>query len=564
MPVVDGFGTAVNNVPPMVLLWPFLLAAGLYLVLRWVIRAPGGGTTALTVSQHALWIGVIGWLASSLQAAGQAGILPAGNGLPSLITPTSILGALAWPVLGCLAVHAVGQLSYPGPQRQRRSAVLEVRRVRDFLPRGLAWTVAAIFAGAALQIGYVAGLPAYDAVPYGTLQEGPDGFRSVGGDGRIQGWVLAACLGAAWLVLALGTVLVLKLISHRRQLEALDAAGNDVLRTIAMNRLLRTVATMAAGLGAVAGNFAARPDPASNASGWTNTAGIAGLVVLLAMWAWAPPKLASARPAGRTGPTTESPAAAHPATRLTVSLGAAMGIAPAAVAALGLFVPGFLMPGSAFPGHPAVLVALIAVAVLVVSAAGELLLRRNYVSPGMPKSWPQQVVSTALLTTAIVAVMLLTAVTVLTAAGEGKLREAGLSGPGSLAVGPPAWLIAAAATVAVGLAAILPVAVARARGSISTDVPGLDAALRAITVHRVVRTWAAYCTAQVGVLLMTESMAWPPLLGMQPPTWDAPWQPAVVAGAMLAAAGVVIAVIPVKGFARTPAAAAKPLRAGAQ
>lgn len=105
MPVVDGSGTAVNNVPPMVLLWPFLLAAGLDLVLRWVIRAQGGGTTAL--------------------------------------------GVLAWPVLGCLAVHAVGQLSYPGPQRPRRSAVLEVRRVRDFLPRGLAWTVAAIFAAAA-------------------------------------------------------------------------------------------------------------------------------------------------------------------------------------------------------------------------------------------------------------------------------------------------------------------------------------------------------------------------------------------------------------------------------
>jgi hypothetical protein len=564
MPVVDGFGPAVNNVPPMVLLWPFLLAAGLYLVLRWVIRAPGGGTTALTVSQHALWIGVIGWLASSLQAAGQAGILPAGNGLPSLITPTSILGALAWPVLGCLAVHAVGQLSYPGPQRQRRSAVLEVRRVRDFLPRGLAWTVAAIFAGAALQIGYVAGLPAYDAVPYGTLQEGPDGFRPAGGDGRIQGWVLAACLGAAWLALALGTALVLKLISHRRQLEALDAGDNDVLRTIAMNRLLRTVATVAAGLGAVAGNFAARPDPAGNAAGWTNTAGIAGLVVLLVMWAWAPPKLSSARSAGRMGVTTESPAGAHPATRLTVSLGAAMGLAPVVVAALGLLVPGLLMPGSAFPGQPAVLVALIAVAVLLVCAAGELLLQRNHVSPGMPKTWPRQVVSPAMLTTAIVAVVLLTTVTVLTAAGEGKLREAGVLGAGSNAAGPSAWMISAAAKMAVMLFAILPVAAARTRGSISTDILGLDAALRAITVHRVVRTVAAYCTAQCGVLLMAQSMAWPPVLGMQPATWDATWQPAVFAGALLAATGVLIAVIPVKGFARAPAARAESVREGAQ
>ncbi|MEO8283156.1 MAG: hypothetical protein ABI568_07085, partial [Pseudarthrobacter sp.] len=494
----------------------------------------------------------------------QAGIRPASNSLPALITPTSILGALAGPVLGCLAVHAVGQLSYPGPQRPRRSAVLEVRRVRDFLPRGLAWTVAAIFAGAALQIGYVADLPAYNAVRYGSFQEGPDGFRPVGGDGRIQGWVLAACLGAAWLALALGTALVLKLISHRRQLEALGAADNDVLRTVAMNRLLRTVATVAAGLGAVAGNFAARPDPASNASGWTNTAGIAGLVVLLAMWAWAPPKLASAQSAGRAGPTTESPAGAHPATRLTVSLGAALGLAPVAVAALGLFVPGFLMPGSAFPGQPAVLVALIAVAVLLVCGAGELLLQRNYVSPGMPKTWPRQVASPALLTTAIVAAVLLTSVTVLTATGEWKLREAGVFGPGGIAVGPSAWVIAAAATVAVGVIAIVPVAAARTRGSISTDIPGLDAALRAITVHRVVRTLAAYCTAQAGVLLMTDSMAWPPLLGMQPTTWDATWQPAVIAGALLAAAGVVIAVIPVKGFARTPAVPAKSVREGAQ
>ena len=168
------------------------------------------------------------------------------------------------------------------------------------------------------------------------------------------------------------------------------------------------------------------------------------------------------------------------------------------------------------------------------------------------------------LTTAIVAAVLLTSVTVLTARGEWKLREDGVFGPGGMAVGPSAWVIAAAATVAVGLIAILPVAAARTRGSISTDIPGLDAALRAITVHRVVRTLAAYCTAQGGVLLITDSMAWPPLLGVQPTTWDATWQPAVIAGALLAAAGVVIADIPVKGFARTPAVPAKSVREGAQ
>ncbi|MFY9637088.1 MAG: hypothetical protein WAL27_20435, partial [Cellulosimicrobium cellulans] len=291
MPGADSFGFSIPDVPPMLLLGPFLLAAGLYLLLRWVVRAPGGGASAVSVSQHALWVGVLGWLASSLQSAANAGILPLTGTSPALASPTGILAALAWPVLGCLAIHAIGQLSYPGPRLPRRIASLDVRRVRDFLPRRLAWTVLAILAGAGLQIAYVATLPGYEPIPFSTIQDSAGNFRPVGGDGRIAGNVLAACLGAAWLALAAGTASVLMLVSRRRQLEALNPQENDVLRTIAMNRLLRTVATIAAGLSAVAGNFAVRPDPAANSTGWTNPAGLVALVVLLTMWAWAPPKL---------------------------------------------------------------------------------------------------------------------------------------------------------------------------------------------------------------------------------------------------------------------------------
>ena len=108
MPDSNGFELALQHVAPMVLLWPFLLAAGLYVLLRWVISAPDGGTSRVTVSQHALWIGVIGWLASSLLPAGNAGILPAGNTSPILASPEAILPVLAWPILGCLGVHAIG------------------------------------------------------------------------------------------------------------------------------------------------------------------------------------------------------------------------------------------------------------------------------------------------------------------------------------------------------------------------------------------------------------------------------------------------------------------------
>jgi hypothetical protein len=559
VPNADTFEFAIHNVPPMVLLWPFLFASGVYLLLRWVIRAPGGGTTAVTVSQHALWIGVIGWLASSLQSAGNAGILPNGNTMPVLATPASILGALAWPIIGCLSVHAIGQLSYPGPQLPRRSATLGIRRVRDFLPRGLAWTVLAIFAGSALQIGFIAGLPGYDPIPYSTLQEGAGGFRRIGGDGRIPGWILASCLGAAWLALTLGTALVLLLISRRRQLEALDSAGNHLLRTIAMNRLLRTVATIAAGLGAVAGNFAVRPDPATVSTGWTNPSGLAALVVLVAMWWWAPPKLSSASARGNGLPPVESPAAAHPAAKLSVSLGAAMGLAPAVTAVLAFVVLGFLAPGAVLPGQAMVFIALLAAAVLLVTGAGELLLQRNYGSREAPRTWPREVVSPALLTTAIIAVALYVAVTAVTAVGEWKLREAGIADslrPDSLRGGSAGWAIAAAATAGVAAVACLPVAVTRRRRSISSNVRGLDAALRAITVHRVVRTLAAYCTAQGGVVLMTASTAWPAALDLPAESWTAGWQPAMIAGALLTAAGVVVAVIPVRGFARVPASRA--------
>lgn len=492
------------------------------------------------MSQHSLWIGVIGWLASSLQTAGSAGILPAGSTSPPLAAPSSILVALAWPILGCLAVHAIGQLSYPGPQLPRRLATLEVRRVRDFLPPALTWTVVAIFVGAAVHTGWVATLPGYEAVPF-TGQERNQGFSRMGGDGRIQGSVLAACLGAGWLVLALGTVLVLTLISRRRQLEALDAAENDLLRTIAMNRLLRTVATIAAGLGAVGGNFAARPDPSANVTSWTNPAGFVAFVVLLVMWAWAPPKLPSTQVGGSGAGLVESPAAAHPATRLSVSLGAAMGLAPLVAGALGFFFPGVR-------AQPVVLVALMAAALMLVAAAGELLLHRNYGSADVPRTRPRQAVSPALLTTAIAAVALFTAITVVTVAGELQLREAGRNASG-------AWIVAVLATVALGAIACLPVAAARMRRGIDTGVPGLDAALRAITVHRVVRTLAAYCAAQGGVLLITASNALPPLLRL--PASSSTWQPAAIAGAVLAAAGVVIAVIPVRGFARVPAAPAQ-------
>lgn len=529
------------NVPPMVALWPFLLAAGTYLVLRWVVWQPGGGASATTASQHAFWVGIMGWLVSSLQPAGNAGILPASPTASPPADPGSIISALAWPVLGCLAVHAIGQLSYPGPRLTRRLATLEVRRVRDFLPRPLAWTVLAIFAAAASQIGWVATLPGFAPVPYGSSFDPVNGYTRYGGDGRVPGLELASYLGPALLILAAGTWLVLELITRRRQLEPLTPHENDLLRTIAMNRLLRTVATIAAGLAAIAGNHAARPDPSVASGAWTNAAGAVGLAVLLVMWWWAPPKLPGERAADGLPASHESSAATQPATRLSVSLGAGLGLAALVPPVVALFIPG------AVTGHPALVVAIAASAVLMVTAAGEVLMHRNHGTPDAPRIWPRQPVSPALLTTGITALTLLVAVAVITAVAEAALEV------------PPSWWSTAWAGTAAAVLAVLPLAAAKARHSIPPVVPGLDAALRAITVHRVVRALAACFTVQAGVLLLSAGFAVRQSIRLDPTPWAGFWEASGAVGALLAAAGVVIAVIPVRGFARTPAAGRQPM-----
>lgn len=539
------------NLPALLLLGPLLAALVVYVVLRWVVWAPTTGTSPSSVSDHALWVGVIGWLASSLQGAMNLGIIPANPSAGGALTSAeSIAPALAWPVLGCLTVHALGQITYPGPRRIRRQAVLSFRRIRDFLPRRLALTTAAIFLTAAAAIARAATLPGFAAVAPTTVRDGPDSYSyySGGGDGRIPGPELAGWLGGALLALAGGTWLVLWLIAGRRQLECLDAADNAVLRTIAMNRLLRTVATVAAGLGGIAGNFAARPDPALGITSWMNPAALAGMAVLLVMWGWRPPRLAAADLGVRNRPEAGTATSQqHPAARLVSALGALLGLAAAVPLLAGIFLSQALMAaaGYAFAGF----VALTAVTVLAVIAGGELLLQRNYGRPEAPRTRPLQALSPAMLTTAVLALLVFLVVLVVTALGQGRLAE----GQG--------WVPAGLLTAVTCAAALPAFVLAHSRQGVADAPAGLDAALRAITVHRVVRTLAATLAAQAGVLLLTQSNAWaaalgPAAFGETDPAATV-WWPAIGAGAVLGIAATVIAAIPVRGLAR-PAPAPLP------
>ncbi|MEQ7736013.1 hypothetical protein, partial [Escherichia coli] len=136
-----------------------------------------------------------------------------------------------------------------------------------------------------------------------------------------------------------------------------------------------------------------------------------------------------------------------------------------------------LIPG-AITGHPALFVGLSAGAVLTVVALGDVLLHRNYGQANEPRRWPRQPVSPALLTTGIVSLAVLLGVAALVAFRQ---AAAGLQAT---------WPATAWTSAVTTLFATIPVALARRRRSIPATVPGLDAALRAITIHRVVRTMA--------------------------------------------------------------------------
>lgn len=530
--------------PTMFFLGPVVGAIIVYLFLRMQVWSK---PDAQSVASHGLWVGIIGWMASSLQGAMSAGIIrsnPLGSSAPA--TPDQIANALAWPIVACLTVHALGQLSYPAPKAPRRYAELKVRRIRDFLPRKLAWTTAAIFGYAALAIAWIATLPAYTAVPPTPPGQSPpedNGYMGQGQDGRIPGLELALWLGGTLLVLAVGTWLVLLLIARRRQLETLDGDDNRTLRTIATNRLLRTVATIAAGLASIAGNFASQPAPGATwQSSWFNILGLINMAVLAAMWWWRVPELPSIlkAPQVTSAKTLRSDPLTHGAARLSISLGAVLGVIGGLALVAG--VVAILMASRPLdPGAFPIVIAIAAAALLTAIAAGEVLMARNYGQPEAQLRWPRQAVSRGLLSFAIGSAAIFAVAVSFAVAAESQTLT------------PKAWpaaLLLSAVVAAAGAAAIL--AVRRRRGiPESAGDAGLDAALRAISLYRIVRTLAAYCLGQAAALLMITGDAWYSVFAPGDGEYPLAPSPAITVGMVLAAIAVIVAVVPVRSLLGT-------------
>lgn len=484
-------------------------AVVVYLALRMFVWSKAESKSLEHIRKHALWTGIIAWAFSSLTGASRAGLYSPKQSAapfdPAVLHPVDPWSTIPFlwliiPVVAVILVHLVGQLSWPAPKSAKRVAVLEFRQVRDYVQPALGWTVLGIFLLAGGALTWLSFAPAFPNRASGQTSQG---LFQLPLDGRIPGWMLATALGASLTILAAGTVLATRLISSRRSLEALTPEQNKTLRIIGMNRLLRVSATVASGLAAIAGNYLAQPAPDSTATSWVNWLGIVNAAVLIAMLFWKPPFLDSPTndagynvlyvPGASTAfASDDGPAAA----KLTNSASAAVLPAVIVGAAVGYAMHGlFGLTG---------IVAVATLFVLLAHLALEFVLRRNYATPGSPRSkvrvflpWPMYFVFAVATIGLVLALMNAHRVA---ASGSPNAWD-GLDAPAAMY-----WIpgIAALAVLTVGLTVMWFVL---SRPGLGNAPSALDRTLRRRSLFRIARTVTGSWFAILGVLLIMVPVA---------------------------------------------------------
>lgn len=364
-----------------------------YLALRMFVWSKAASKSLEHIRKHALWTGVIAWAFSGLTGANRAGIYNPDQ-LQAEPWATIPWLAILGPVVAVVAVHAIGQSTWPTPKSPRRVAVLEFRRTRDYIEPALGWTVAGIFALTAATLAWLFFAPGFISATSVILGESGQSIQTQ--HGRTPGYVLATALGAGFLLLTVGTFLVMRLIASRRSLENLTLEQNNTLRTIGMNRLLRVSATVASGLAAIAGNYLSQPAPDSTTTSWVNWLAIVNMVVLIAMLFWKPPFLDSPTDdAGyntlfSTGRAEATSAGDGPA---AAKLSNAAGVTAPLAGTLGLVAGWLTVPWFGWLGP----LTLALVFVLLSHLGLELVLRKNYATPGTTRTRLKAAVPTTLI-----------------------------------------------------------------------------------------------------------------------------------------------------------------------
>ncbi|GAA4361745.1 hypothetical protein [Paeniglutamicibacter cryotolerans] len=250
-----------------------LVAAIVYAWLRHLSSGRGREHPLLVVRRHAWWTAFIALFAS--------GTL----GLPSIWTidgagtsASSIPAQDIWvhvpqalgPGLWLGAIYLLGQFTWPRQVGSARSASLRIRRMTNYVPR----TLAAVFAGSVLvAAGVMAWAWGTPGTPNTATATGADGVRFIlgpgygntpgfndmdteyGALGNLPGNQIAPLLLTGLLVLVAAVITMLFVITSRPALSVLDAEEDATLRTLWMNRLLRTGVLVAIGYAAAAVQF---------------------------------------------------------------------------------------------------------------------------------------------------------------------------------------------------------------------------------------------------------------------------------------------------------------------
>lgn len=219
-----------------------LLVAGLCWALR-PVRTLGPMTPSqawLTAERHARRVSAAAWTAvvplPVLLAAGIGGTL---NG-PARGAVVAALPAVAG--LAYLAVHAVGERTWPRPAGAVRRAPLVRRRIRDVAPRALSWVTVTWFAALAVLLGVC-------ALAAGT------GGRSLSyahADGVVAttspfpGLYYGRTIAPTMVLLGLGCLGVLVLVTRRAAVSDTSPADDTTLRRMTAGRVLAGVQLVAA------------------------------------------------------------------------------------------------------------------------------------------------------------------------------------------------------------------------------------------------------------------------------------------------------------------------------
>jgi len=228
------FGVDIGGIPPEPVLLVLLALGAGALLWRDGRRTVAPSTAARRAVRHATITDGVALVLAAVPAILYPIAAPL-LGVLMVVEPRWLAVAPSVGLWAFLAIHAVGELTWPGPRGVRRAARLTPRTTSDVVTRADRWRTVALLSALAITAGALA-----------LVADGPRTIARVSGgtvvhEGSFPGWwwtlptLVAAAVAAA---LAEG---VLRLVAVRPAVEGVDERWDMWLRRRAARRILRVV-----------------------------------------------------------------------------------------------------------------------------------------------------------------------------------------------------------------------------------------------------------------------------------------------------------------------------------